>query len=157
MRPLLPYFLTVGTSYRDTINLKRETVYSITMLIHEIGGFGVSAVVESNQSYGCEVYNFDISFCPEYEWNTVFSVATEFYNERGRAAQKNFHVTTYCSQAMAVWELCGCYKQLYLANMDLQKSKLFELPYSKLILPLWCRDFTTYLHSPQNLMPQFAT
>ena len=103
MRPLVLLFLAVGTSHRDAVNVKRESVYSITILMHEIGGPGVSVAVASNRSRGCEVCNFGISFCPDYECNTVFSVATEFYYERGRAAQRNFRVTTYRSQATAIW------------------------------------------------------
>ena len=120
MRPLVPLFLAVGTSHRDTVNVKRESVYSITILMHEKGGLGVSVAVASNRSRRCEVCNFGVSFCPVYECNTVFSVATEFYNERGRAARKNFRVTTYHSQAMAIWScVVVCvfpYKRLYLAN-----------------------------------------
>ena len=106
MRPLVLLYLAVGTSHRDAVNVKRESVYSITILMHEIG---VSVAVASNRSCGCEVYNFGVSFCPDYECNTVFSVATEFYNERGRAARKNFRVTTYRSRASyGHLELCGC-------------------------------------------------
>ena len=77
MRLRLLLFLTVGTSHRDTVNVKRERVYSIIMLMHEIGGLGVRVAVASNRSRGCEVCNFGVSFCPDYECNTLFSVATE--------------------------------------------------------------------------------
>ena len=46
-------FLAVGTSHRDAVNVKRESVYSITILMHEIGGLGVSVAVASNRSRGC--------------------------------------------------------------------------------------------------------
>ena len=146
MRPLVLLFLTVGTSHRDAVNVKRESIYSITILMHEIGGLRVSVAFASNRSRGCEVCNFGVSFCPDYECNTVFSVAMEFYNERSRAARKNFRVITYCSQAMTIWScVVVCvfpYKRLYLANMGPQGLELFEPPCSKLMPSFWCRDFT---------------
>ena len=146
MKPLVLLFLAVGTSHRDRVNVKRESVYSITILMHEIGGPGVSVAVASNRSCGCEVCNFGVSFCPDYECNTVFSVATEFYYERGRAARRNFRVTTYRSQAMAIWSCAVVcvfpYKRLYLANTGPQGLELFEPPCSKLTSSFWRRDFT---------------
>ena len=100
--PLLQKFLTVGASHRDTLNIKRESVYSITMVMHKIGGLGASIPVASNRSRGCYVCKFSVSFSPDYEYNTVFSVAAKFYNERGRPARKNFHMTTYRLQAAAI-------------------------------------------------------
>ena len=100
MIPLVLLFLTVGTSHRDAVNVKRE---SVTIMMHEIGGLRVSVSVASNRSRECEVCNFGVRFCPDYECNTVFSAATEFYNERGRAARNNFRVTTYRSQTTAIW------------------------------------------------------
>ena len=146
MIPLVLLFLAVGTSHRDAVNVKRESVYSITIMMHEIGGLGVSVSVASNRSRGCEVCNLGVRFCPDYECNTVFSAATEFYNERGRAARKNFRVTTYRSQATAIWSCAVVcvfpYKRLYLANTGPQGLELFQPPCSKLTLSFWRRDFT---------------
>ena len=110
------------------------------MLMHKIGRLGVSVTVAS------KVCNFGVSFCPPYKCNTIFSVAVEFYNGRGRAARKNFRMTTYHSRAMAIWShVVVCvfpYKRLCLANTGPQGLELFELPCSRLTLSFWHRDFT---------------
>ena len=43
---------------------------------------------------------FGVSFFPEYECKTVYLRATELY-KGGRAARKNFHVTTYRARVTA--------------------------------------------------------
>ena len=74
-------------SHKDTVNVKRGSIYCITMLMHEIGRLEVSVAVPSNSRLQLGMC---ISFTPDYECNTIFSVAMEFYNERGRVARNNF-------------------------------------------------------------------
>ena len=93
LRPLL-YLLAVGTSNRDTVNVMRD--YSIAMWIYEIGGLGASVAVASNWSHGCDVGNFAISFCPDYER----ALLQQSFTAKG--ARNNFHMTTYLLRATAV-------------------------------------------------------
>ena len=44
---------------------------------------------------------FGVRFFLEYESLTVYFVALELYEERGRATRKNFGQATYCSRDIA--------------------------------------------------------
>ena len=80
MIPLALLFLAVGTSHRDAVNVKRESVYSITIMMHEIGGLGISVSVASNRSRGCEVCNFGVRFCMNA---TPYSLLQQSFTTKG--------------------------------------------------------------------------
>ena len=56
MRPLVLLFLAVGTSHGDAVNVKRESFYSITLLIHEIGGLGVTVRTDARFATSASVF-----------------------------------------------------------------------------------------------------
>ena len=112
MTPLVLLFLAVGTSHRDAVNVKRESVYSITM--HEIGELALRlhATVRADARFA-----------------TLASVFVQIMNATP-------YSTTYRSPATAI-RSCAVvcvfpYKRLYLANTGPQELNLFEPPCSKL-------------------------
>ena len=66
-----------------------------------MGGLVVSIVLAVTIRAQSNETDFGVSFFPDYERNTVYSVTAELHEERGRAARKNFHVSTHRSRATA--------------------------------------------------------
>ena len=104
MRPLLLLFLA---SHMDTVNIRRESVYSITILMHEIGGLRVSVAVASNRSRGCEACNFGLIFFQIM--NAIpYSLLQQSFRTNGQGGSKEFPHDNLPFASYGHLELCGC-------------------------------------------------